>query len=109
MALVFDLQEQPRVLDGQGRLGGEGAEEPHDLRLELSGSLARDGQDADHLILTQQGHTEERAMARFNEWTPDGALVGALYRDVADLNGLPSLHDPAGYSLTPGDDGDATG
>jgi hypothetical protein len=34
-ALVLDLAEQARVLDGDGRLGGEGLEEVHDLRREL--------------------------------------------------------------------------
>ena len=36
-ALVLDLPEQPRVLDGQGRLGGEGPEQLDDLRREVAG------------------------------------------------------------------------
>jgi len=42
-ALVLDLSEQARVLDGQGRLGGESLEDFDDLRGELARSLPDQG------------------------------------------------------------------
>src|SRR3989442_10825390 len=89
--LVLDLQEQPRVLDGQRRLRGEGAEEPHHLGLELAGPLARHGEHADNLVLAQQWHTEQGTMPRLDQRPPDGTLVDALDGDVVDLARLPPL------------------
>ena len=45
-ALVVDLLEQPRVLDGQNRLGGKGLEELHDLWQEVPGLRSQDAQGA---------------------------------------------------------------
>ena len=46
-ALVFDLAEEPGVLDRHGRLGGERLEEVDHLRRELAWSLLGDGEPAD--------------------------------------------------------------
>ena len=59
-ALVLDLAEEPRVLDGQRRLGGEGLEEADDLRRELPGRLPGDGEPADQMALAQQRNAQER-------------------------------------------------
>src|SRR3989442_2321711 len=74
-ALLGDLTKEPGVLDGQGRLGGEGAEQPHGLRLELAGGLARHRQHADDLVLTQERHAEQRAMSGLYERPSDRALI----------------------------------
>ena len=60
LALVRDLAEESGVLDGESGLGGERAEQPDDLWCELARYLARDGQDPDDLVLTEQGHPEQR-------------------------------------------------
>jgi hypothetical protein len=51
VALVLDLVEQPGVLDREGGLGRECAEQLDDLRRELARCLAGDAQDADDLVL----------------------------------------------------------
>src|SRR5262249_8341456 len=60
---LIDLAEQPGVLDDRGRRGGEGSEQPHSRRLELSWALARDGQHPDDSSSLSSGTPEQRAVA----------------------------------------------
>ena len=49
-ALLLDLAEQPRVLDRERRLAGEGLHQVDDARRELAGPLAQDGERAEHAV-----------------------------------------------------------
>src|SRR5262249_50643669 len=77
----------------------EGTEQPDDLALELAWDLARDGQDADDLVFTQQWDSEERAMAGVDQRSPDWALVGSIGGDIGDLDGFPPVDDTGRYTL----------
>jgi hypothetical protein len=88
-ALVFHLMEEPGVLNGEGGLGGEGAEQLDDLRRKLARCLAGDAQDADDLVLAHQGHAEQRPVSGVDQRVANGTLVGTLHRDVGDLDRLP--------------------
>ena len=60
-ALFLDLLEQPRVLDGEHRLGREGLEQRHHRLRELARLAAPDDQRADDLVLAQERDREQRA------------------------------------------------
>ena len=64
-ALVLDLPEEPRVLDGQGRLGGEGLQQLDRSRRELAGRLRDHGETADQLVFA------DAAARRGAPGTPD--------------------------------------
>ncbi len=49
------------------------------------------------------GHAQERPIARLEERRSHRALVGALYRDVGDVDGLPMQGRPARHALPLGD------
>jgi hypothetical protein len=87
-ALVRDLPEEPCVLDREGRLGGERHEHAHHLGREVAGRLAEDGQDTDDLLLPEQRHAQEGAVARLEERRPHGTFVDARHRDVGDVDRL---------------------
>ena len=107
--LVLDLVKEPGVLDGEGRLRGEGREEPDDVRIERAWPLARDDQDADDLVLAEQRNPEQRAMPGVDQRVPDGTLVGALDGDVGDLDRLAQARHLGRQSLAPGDRGHPPG
>ena len=71
-ALVLDLVEQPRVLDRQGRLGGEGLQELDHLGGELAGRLRSRPDRRASAVFAQQRHGEQRAVAG-----PDQAIAQA--------------------------------
>ena len=66
-ALDLDLAEEPRILDGQRRLRGEGLEEADLPRRELARALAVHDQSAEQVVLAQQRHREERTISRADE------------------------------------------
>ena len=74
-ALVLDLAEQPRVLDGQRRLRREGLEQLDHLRRELAGGVPVDGQAAEQLVLAQQRNRQQRPTAQTDEDVANAALV----------------------------------
>ena len=88
-ALVRDLPEEPRVLDGKSRLGRERREEAHDLRRKLAWRLAANAEGADDALLQEQGHGQDCAIAGLHEGAADRALVAAFDGDVGHLDGLP--------------------
>src|SRR4030095_16907579 len=96
-ALVLDLTEETRVLNGHRRLGGEGLEEPDDLRRELTGRLSVDVEPADQMALAKQRHAQERSAARPQQNIAKRSIIGAGRGDVGDLNRL------AGHGHAPGD------
>src|SRR5207247_60634 len=72
-ALFLDLPEQPRVLDGQGRLGREGLQRLDDLRREFPGGLPDEDEAPDDLILAEERHRKRRPIARPNDYSPHTA------------------------------------
>ena len=97
--LVLDLQEQPCILDSQGRLSGEGGEQAHDLRLELAGGLARHRQDADDFVFAKERHAEQSAMSGVDKRLANRTLAVTRRRDVVNLYGLAPLDHPGGDAL----------
>ena len=100
LALVRDLSEQAGVLDGQRRLRREGLQDVDDLGRELPGRLPVEGQAADDLILAQQRHGEERAVAEPDERVADAALVRVRLGDVGNLEGLTDLSGASHEAFT---------
>ena len=62
-----DLAEQPRILDRERRLRGEGLQQFDDLRRELSRRLPVNQQPAEQVVLAQQRDREERTISRADE------------------------------------------
>jgi hypothetical protein len=87
-ALVLDLPEQARILDGQGRLGGEGLEQVDRLRRELAGGLPGHGEPADEVLLTEQGDGQERPRPGAQQDLAERAPVGPFLGDIGDLDRL---------------------
>ncbi len=77
-ALLLELAEQPRVLDGQRGLGGEGLEQLDHLRRELARRLPVDDEPADQVILAQQRHRQHGPGPGPEEDVAQAALVGAF-------------------------------
>src|SRR5262249_17433475 len=98
--LVLDLAEEARVLDGQGGLGGEGAEQSDDLGLELPGNLAGGRADAEHPLFPQQRGSGQRAWARVDKWTSDWTLICHVGGDIGHLDRFPPVDDAGRYTLT---------
>jgi hypothetical protein len=67
---------------------GERHEHAHHLGREVAGRLAEDGQDTDDLLLPEQRHAQEGAVARLEERRPHGTFVDARHRDVGDVDRL---------------------
>ena len=87
-ALVRDLAEEAGVLDGKGRLGGEGLEQLDDLRRERARRFPVDREPADQLVFAQQRDGEERAVPVPKEDVAAGPAIGILRGDVGDLDRL---------------------
>ena len=105
-ALVLDLAEQPRILDGQRRLRGEGLEQLDHLRRELARAFCGYGQSAEQVVLAQQRYRQQRAIAQTEENFAHVALVAAIVGNVADLHRLagrppagPARPRPCGWEL----------
>ena len=77
-ALVLDLAEQPRVLDGQSRLRRERLQQVDHLRRESPAAVPVHGQRAEQVVLAQERHCQNRTIAAANEDLPYPALVTAL-------------------------------
>ena len=90
-ALLLDLAEEPGVLDGQRRLGGERLQELDDLRRELSGRPPVHRERADDLVLPQERHCQQRPVAYPEQEVSKMTLIGALLQDVGHLHRLPPL------------------
>jgi hypothetical protein len=102
-ALVLDLPEQPRVLDGQRRLAGEGLEDIDDLRGKFAGRLLGDGEAADEVILTQQRNAQEGPRSRLQQDIAERAAVRPRLGDVGDLDRLERHGHAPGDALAPPD------
>ena len=100
-ALVPDLPEQPRVLDGQGRLGCEGLEQLDDLGREISGRVLVDGQPADEVVFAQERNGQERSGPDPQQHVAEWAVVRALLGDVGDLDRLARHGHASGDAFPP--------
>ena len=90
-ALRLELPEEPRVLDRQRGLPGEGLEEVHDLVREQSDRLPPHRQHAQDPLLRHERHRQDRAVAELEEDRPEpGRAVCSLVADVRQLDGLPA-------------------
>ena len=98
-ALVLDLPEQPRVLDGQGRLGGEGPEEIDDLRRKLPGGLPDHDEAAEQAILADQRNREQGAVSGAARAHSRTRLSAARCQDVRHLDRLLRVREPSGRAF----------
>src|SRR5262249_3164390 len=94
-ALVFDLVEQPCVLNGQHGLRREGLKSSDDLGGEYTQLTPQDDEAAQYPLFSDKRNREERAQALSDEEGPclrrdELPLVG----DVGDLDGLPDRTSP---------------
>src|SRR5215831_10208928 len=87
-ALLLDFAEQPRVLDGEGRLGRECAQQVDYLGGEFAGLVAGHTETADQMALTNHRYGEDRPDAGVNEDVSEPSLIGARHSDVCHLNGF---------------------
>src|SRR5262249_32599449 len=63
--------KEPRIVDGQSRLGGECREQLNRLRRELPRRFAIHCQGADQVILADQGHRHDCAIPSLDERSAD--------------------------------------
>ena len=89
LALLLDLVEQPRVLDRDHRLRGEGLQQIDRAFRKLARLFAADHQRADNPIGTEQGHDQQRAEAGADDDIEDwrfrlGLHVGNLNRHTLE-------------------------
>ena len=99
-ALVLDLAEQPRVLDGHRRLAAERPEEVHHLRRELPRLPLGDGEAADQTMVVEQRNADERARARRQQHVAERAAVRARRRHVGNLDRLQGDGHAPGHAFT---------
>ena len=100
LTLLLDLPKEPRVLEREGRLGGEGLEQLDNLRRELPGRPPIDDEPADDVVLAQHRHRQQGPIARAQQRVAQTAPVDALLRDVRDLDRLAVLGHPPCRALT---------
>ena len=102
-ALLLDLAKQPRVLDGERRLGAEGLQQLHGLGRKLAGRIAVDHQAAHDLALAQERDGEQGAEARVHERVAHGPRVHARHGDIRELYGLAGLRGASERALAQAD------
>ncbi len=95
----LQLAEQPRVLQRDRRLGGEGREQGHDVRREFAGDPATHGQPAEEAVLVQERKGQDGAAPRAQQRSPERSLVGPGHADVGDLDRRPGERGPPERSL----------
>src|SRR2546425_4514011 len=88
-ALLLDLAEKPRVLQGEGRLGRKGLQELDSLRREFSRRRPVHDQPADEMVLAEEWYGQERAVPCPQEGLAHAASICARLRNVRDLDRLP--------------------
>ena len=90
-ALVLDLMEQPRILDGQRRLRRKGLDDVDGVLRKLSRRAAANHQHADDIFPTQQRRHHPRAVAG----TQDDLVKvrGGFFPQVGDLSWLALCED----------------
>ena len=98
-ALLLDLAEQPRVLDGQRGLRRERLHELDHLGREAAGAAAVDGERAQELVLAEKRHRQHRTIAAANEDVAQPARIAPLVRDVRDLDRLAGDREPPEHAL----------
>src|SRR5262245_64155898 len=90
-ALIFDLPEQPGVLNRQYRLGRKGLKQIDHFRCETSRPAAIDSQPSHDPILAKQRHRQKRTITQPPKHGPEpcGSIL-PLIEDVGDLDWLPT-------------------
>src|SRR5437867_12116546 len=100
-ALLSAISRKSRAfLDGEDRLAAERLQHVHVGRRELAGRLPIEGQAADDLVLSKQGHGEQGPVTEPDENIPHAALVGPGLGDVGNLYRLAHLRRTAHEPLT---------
>ena len=100
-ALVLDLTKQPRVLDCQGGLRGEGLQQINDFGFKFTGLPSPDGQASHDPLFAEKWDRKKRTITEPRQRGPHPrASVFSLIGDVGNLNGRPSRSCPSGGALT---------
>src|SRR6266852_1335124 len=87
-ALVRDLVEEPRILNGQRGLGAEGPEQFDRLGWEVAGAIAGHDETPDQLALANHWHGQDGSDAGRNQVPPQPTVVRARLGDVGYLGGF---------------------
>src|SRR5262249_301804 len=66
-ALVFDLAEQPGIVDRQSRLGRKGLQQIHHLGSEFTGLASQYRKPPENLVLAKKRHRKKRAVAETSD------------------------------------------
>src|SRR5262249_7561310 len=85
-AFLFNLAEQPRVLDRQYRLCRKGFQKLDDFGTKLARGFSPHHQSADDPLLPQQRHSQAGAEAVALEHLAHARRVSALFENIGDLN-----------------------
>src|SRR5215831_2679008 len=85
-AFLFNLAEQPRVLDRQYRLCRKGLQKLDHFRTKLPGGFSAHHQPADDVVFAQQWHGQAGAEAVALKNMAHAQRVSALFEDIRDLN-----------------------
>jgi hypothetical protein len=97
--LDLDFPEQPRVLNGQGRLSGESSQEINDLWRELSSGLPDHGETADQVIFAEERHREKGPLSGAHERSAHSAF-SRRFQNVRHLDRLLYLGEPSRRSFS---------
>src|SRR5262245_24642159 len=90
--LVRKLPEQPGILDCQGRLRGEGPQEIHGLRRELSRCLPENRESAEQPVLPHERDSERCSVPSADEHLASLKRLGAI-TDVRHLDWFSHLRE----------------
>src|SRR5206468_3928089 len=99
-ALLLDLAEKPRVLDGEGRLGGEGLQDLDDLGSKLPGHSPVHREQANHVVLSQERYRQQGPVTHPEQDVAKMTPVGPLRRNVGYLDRLPPFDGGTREALT---------
>src|SRR5215467_13146037 len=97
--LHLDLAEETGILDGEGRLRGEGLEDLDRFRRELTRRLPIQREAADDLILSDERHGQQRPVTGPQQRIADVAPIRAAHLDIGNLDGLPGFGGAAHGAL----------
>ncbi len=109
-ALLLDLAEQPRVLDRDHRLVGEGLQERDLLLRKGAGHVSAKRDRADALALPEHRRKDDRAEARLFRVAPDDGRDVGIAEDIREMRHAP-LQDRHSRARFPGqrNDGEQPG
>ena len=82
---MFELPIEPRVLDGQRRLGREGPEQLNRLGWEFAGAVAGHDETPDELVVTGHRHRQDGSDTRLEQVLPQPKAVRPRHGNVGHL------------------------